>query len=74
MQSYVHHLQAWLRVRCPLAEKQSIQAVQKILKLQPRIRECEFNTFTGSILIRYGEAFISAAGIVSYLKGLGYNS
>jgi hypothetical protein len=76
MQSYIHHLQGRLRVRCPLLKRNLVQAdaIQKLLESQPGIRECDINAVTGSILIRYDEAFTSADGIVSYLKGLGYLS
>ena len=76
MRPYIHHVQGRLRIRCPKLKGNQAQAdhVLKILESQAGIRAGETNTLTGSILIRYDEAFTSADCIVGYLKRMGYAS
>ncbi len=76
MRPYTHHVQGRLRIRCAKLKGNQAQAdhVLRILESQAGIRACETNTLTGSILIRFDEAFTSTHCIIGYLKRMGYAS
>ena len=74
MRPYIHHIQGRLGIRCPLVKgsKSCADKVQKMLRSQPGICECEVNTVTGSVLVRYDNAGTSADSIIKRLQTAGY--